>query len=515
MTVAANSRRKEYPGNGVTTIFNGPMAYERAHVQAYLTTAGVTSLLPSSGYVVERLAQEAGTRIIFNVPPASGSLLTLLRTMPYTQDVDITNQGAFHAETVEKGYDALAMQIQQLDDGSMQQVYDPEIGTFAWDARGVRIIRVGDGINLTDAVNLRQVLGLIEGGGGPGSGVNPKSFAGIGTEDDENTIFDLVGPEGRADVAEPLLYRVYVESEAGNGEYVARPAYDGYTINTPPNSADPLTIQFMEGLADGQRWFAVLVGYARPYTGPAPISRVSPRVFAITGDMVIDGTHQNGYGRCTSATDVTLTIRENTGALNDWDQGDFFSVVQEGAGRVILVMEDAGAIGPPQGFLAQSRAPGATITALCKDTDALQWQASGDLLRVAQAPDVQCFKLEDRSVLIGTNIAAGTGKASFFMPFDFLLSSVADGGIYATLAVPQAAGAIVTVDVNRNGTSILSTKLTIDNTEKSSATAATLAVYAAGGNQLGKGDEITIDVDQIGTAAARGLTVVLVGQRAS
>jgi hypothetical protein len=40
-------------------------------------------------------------------------------------------------------------------------------------------------------------------------------------------------------------------------------------------------------------------------------------------------------------------------------------------------------------------------------------------------------------------------------------------------------------------------------------------VYASGGDVLYAGDEITIDVDQIGTALAKGLTVYLVGQRAS
>lgn len=46
-------------------------------------------------------------------------------------------------------------------------------------------------------------------------------------------------------------------------------------------------------------------------------------------------------------------------------------------------------------------------------------------------------------------------------------------------------------------------------------TAAIPAVYEAGGNILAKGDEITIDVDQLGIANAKGLRVYLVGQRAS
>lgn len=89
------------------------------------------------------------------------------------------------------------------------------------------------------------------------------------------------------------------------------------------------------------------------------------------------------------------------------------------------------------------------------------------------------------------------------------------GGIYASLSVAQATGVALTVDVKRNGTSILSTKLTFDNNERGTTTAAIPAVYEVGGNILAKGDEITIDVVQVGTALAKGLRVYLVGQRAN
>ena len=54
-----------------------------------------------------------------------------------------------------------------------------------------------------------------------------------------------------------------------------------------------------------------------------------------------------------------------------------------------------------------------------------------------------------------------------------------------------------------------------DTARHASAPAAAPAVYATDGDVLAVGDEITIDVDQIGTAAAKGLRVYLVGQRAN
>lgn len=103
-----------------------------------------------------------------------------------------------------------------------------------------------------------------------------------------------------------------------------------------------------------------------------------------------------------------------------------------------------------------------------------------------------------------TAITAGAAKFTFHMPFAFSLSEVIAG-----LTTPQASGSIFTVDLNETGASILSTKLTIDNTEETSLTAATPAVISDAA--LAKGAKITIDVDQIGNGTAKGLKVYLIG----
>ena len=104
-----------------------------------------------------------------------------------------------------------------------------------------------------------------------------------------------------------------------------------------------------------------------------------------------------------------------------------------------------------------------------------------------------------------TALAAGTGKVTFRMPYAFTLSSVR-----ASLVTPQTGGSILTVDINEAGTSILSTKLTIDNGEKTSATAAAAAVISDA--SLADDAEITIDLDQIGDGTAKGLKVALIGK---
>ncbi len=104
-----------------------------------------------------------------------------------------------------------------------------------------------------------------------------------------------------------------------------------------------------------------------------------------------------------------------------------------------------------------------------------------------------------------TAITTGTAKVTFRMPYAMTLTAVR-----ASLGTAQASGSIFTVNINKNGSTILSTKLTIDNTEKTSVTAATPAVISSAA--LASDDEITIDVDQVGDGTAKQLIVTLIGE---
>lgn len=106
-----------------------------------------------------------------------------------------------------------------------------------------------------------------------------------------------------------------------------------------------------------------------------------------------------------------------------------------------------------------------------------------------------------------TALTTGNGKATFRMPFAMTLTAV------RASVTTAPTGAVLTVDINESGTTILSTKLTIDAGEKTSTTAATPAVISD--TALADDAEITIDIDQIGsTIAGAGLKVWLIGRRA-
>ena len=106
-----------------------------------------------------------------------------------------------------------------------------------------------------------------------------------------------------------------------------------------------------------------------------------------------------------------------------------------------------------------------------------------------------------------TALTAGASKVSFRMPFAMTLTEVR-----ASLVTAQASGTIFTVDVNKAGLGILSTRLTIDNTELTSVTAATPPVISD--SALADDALITIDIDIVGDGTAKGLKVLLKGTRA-
>lgn len=101
-----------------------------------------------------------------------------------------------------------------------------------------------------------------------------------------------------------------------------------------------------------------------------------------------------------------------------------------------------------------------------------------------------------------TALTTGTSKGYLRAPQGFTITDVR-----ASLLTASSSGA-VTVDINVNGLTILSTKLTVDQSEKTSESAATPPVVSD--SSVSDDDEITIDIDNAGTGA-KGLIVTLIG----
>tara|TARA_R110000824_G_scaffold297763_1_gene485987 strand:+ start:779 stop:1213 length:435 start_codon:yes stop_codon:yes gene_type:complete len=104
------------------------------------------------------------------------------------------------------------------------------------------------------------------------------------------------------------------------------------------------------------------------------------------------------------------------------------------------------------------------------------------------------------------DLATGNNVARIRMPYQFTLTAVR-----ASVNVAPT-GSVLTVDINESGSTILSTKITIDASETTSVTAATPPVISD--SSLADDSIIGIDIDGIGsTNAGEGLKVTLIGYK--
>jgi len=101
-----------------------------------------------------------------------------------------------------------------------------------------------------------------------------------------------------------------------------------------------------------------------------------------------------------------------------------------------------------------------------------------------------------------TALAPATNVGYVRAPRAFMITA-----IRASLLTASSSG-VVTIDVNKNGSTILSTKLTIDANETTSVTAATPPVISD--TAVADDDLLAIDIDGAGTNAA-GLILTFIG----
>jgi hypothetical protein len=139
--------------------------------------------------------------------------------------------------------------------------------------------------------------------------------------------------------------------------------------------------------------------------------------------------------------------------------------------------------------------------------------ASDSVTLTNKTLDADDNTLQDFPVEIGaalsdesTDLAAGTAKLTLRAPFAFTLTGV-------RVSVNTApAGSTVIVDVNEAGSTVLSTKASIDAGEETSTTAASAPVVSD--SSVADDAELTFDIDQVGSSTpGKGLKVWLLGKR--
>lgn len=119
MTVSSSTNKIIGTGNGVTTSW--PFSFkvlDADHlVVTYTDAVGDETTLDVADYVVilnaDQDASPGGT-VTYSPAIADGTKLTILRSVPYTQAIDLKNQGGFFPEVLERGFDLVVMQVQQI-----------------------------------------------------------------------------------------------------------------------------------------------------------------------------------------------------------------------------------------------------------------------------------------------------------------------------------------------------------------------------------------------------------------
>src|SRR3990167_6654973 len=122
MTVSsATSKTTPAVGNGVNTSF--PFAFKVFVTSdldvVFTSTAGVETTLTTTYSVVLNADQDTSpggtvTYPVSGTPLAAGEYITVVRTVDYTQDLDLVTGGNFSAVNIENAFDRIVMMTQQL-----------------------------------------------------------------------------------------------------------------------------------------------------------------------------------------------------------------------------------------------------------------------------------------------------------------------------------------------------------------------------------------------------------------
>jgi hypothetical protein len=285
----------------------------------------------------------------------------------------------------------------------------------------------------------------------------------------------------------------------------------------------------------------VLVGNAGG-TAYAPVSASGDATLASTGALTLATVNANtgafgsatvvpiptfdAKGRATSVSSATITPA--VGSITGLGTGVATALATNvGSAGAPVLLDGAG--GTPSS-LTLTNATGLPVAGITSSTSTALGVGS---LELGNASDTTLARSSAGNVTVEGNLLYRAGGSFVGMPFEYSLAvsdettALTTGTAKVTFRMPCAVtltavrasvttaptGSTLVVDINEAGASILSTKLSIDASEKTSTTAATAAVISD--SALADDAEMTIDIDQIGsTIAGTGLKVTLIGTRA-
>jgi len=107
MTVSSQTNKVIYIGNGIAKEFAIPFLF--------LDQSDVKVTQKLNDIQTERTDWEiVSGNIVFKAAPENGAEIAIVREVPLTQETDYRDNEILHAETLERNFDKLTMQVQQL-----------------------------------------------------------------------------------------------------------------------------------------------------------------------------------------------------------------------------------------------------------------------------------------------------------------------------------------------------------------------------------------------------------------
>lgn len=223
----------------------------------------------------------------------------------------------------------------------------------------------------------------------------------------------------------------------------------------------------------------------------ANFSELEPGIITKTADFTLEAAHANKTIRVTGA--VTVTLPPGLDAA-------FTCTILNVGSDVVDFAKGTGVTTNPDTLPDLDNTGDAEVT--------VAWvQHAGsdefDVVAASAEPVTLGFALSDED----TNLATGTAVFTWHMPW----AMVVDGLMLEVNTAPTGSG--ITVDVNEGGTTVLSTKATIDAGEETSETAAAAPVLSD--NSWAKAAKMTVDIDAVGSSTpGKGLKIWIFGYKA-
>ena len=121
MTVSTTTNKVAYIGNGVATSFAIPFSFlEPGHLKVYQLLNNIQT--ERTDWTV------SGGNMVFATAPAENAQIVIMRKVPLTQETDYRENEILPAETLERNFDKLTMQVQQLKEQADRAV---TVGMFS------------------------------------------------------------------------------------------------------------------------------------------------------------------------------------------------------------------------------------------------------------------------------------------------------------------------------------------------------------------------------------------------